>query len=209
MKKRAINILLLSQNRVVQELVKIALKAYKDTNLEIIDRAKTPKLDRYDVILEEDHFFKEIQDLGLEHLLVQRYILLGDPKLTPEDTPYDIVIPKPFLPEDIKRVLTKEAKKETPKEESIQDFLEDEGIGFQNETQMLDEEDLKYIRSLLDGELMEESSIEVPIETKKINKMNIDTDNFFELLKHFQDKRCKKLLQGATINISIEFPKDK
>ncbi len=209
-KKKSMNILLLSKNRVVQELVKLAIKSYPNSNLEIIDQVKTPKFDRYDVILEEDNFLKEIENLGLEHLLVQRYILLGNLSLLEKDNPYDIVIKKPFLPKDIKRAIEDNTKEETLEDETINDFLQDEGIEF-DENQMLDEADLKYIRSFLDGEIIEDESYDKKEEliATEDKKLDIDIDDFFELMKYLQNKKCKKVLQGATINISIKFPKDK
>ncbi len=198
-------ILLLSRNRVVQELVRLGLRPIKGVELEILDRPEPPASDRYDLILEEDRFVEEIREIGIDHLLAGRRILLGDPSGLPDRSGFDAVISKPFLPADIQKVLQSEPDDKTGHErESIRDFLEEERLRFDEETEILDEEEIRRIRRLLEGEI-EEPSSEM---TFNPSEQTLDVETFLELIERFRSKKLKKLLRGATIRISIEFPEE-
>ena len=160
-------ILLLSRNRVVQELVRLGLHPIKGVELEILDRPEPPASDRYDLILEEDRFVEEIREIGI--------VLQSEPD-----------------------------DKTCHERESIRDFLEEERLRFDEETEILDEEEIRRIRRLLEGEI-EEPSSEM---TFNPSEQTLDVETFLELIERFRSKKLKKLLRGATIRISIEFPEE-
>ena len=198
-------ILLLSRNRVVQELVRLGLRQIEGAELEILDRSEPPASDRYDLILEEDRFVEEIREIGIDHLLAGRRILLGDSSAVPDRSGFDAVISKPFLPADIQKALRGEPAGEArPERESIRDFLEEERLRFDEETEILDEEEIRRIRRLLEGEI-EEPSSEMAFSP---SEQTIDAETFLELIEQLRGKKLKKLLRGATIRISIEFPEE-
>ena len=200
-------ILLLSRNRVVQELVRLGLREIEGARLDILDRTEPPASDRYDLILEEDRFAEKYEKIGIDHLLAGRRILLGDPSLVPEGhLPFDAIIPKPFLPADIPKALLDEpSEKRAPAGESIRDFLEEEGLGLEEEgTEILDEGEIRRIRRLLEGEI-EEPSSEMTLSP---SEQTIDAESFLELVERLRSKKLKKLLQGATVRITIEFPEE-
>jgi hypothetical protein len=199
-------ILLLSRNRVVQELVRLGLRQIEGARLEVLDRPEAPASDRYDLILEEDRFLEGAGEIGIDHLLAGRRILLGDPSLLPERSSFDAVIPKPFLPADIRKAILEEpAEEKRPEQGSIRDFLEEEGLDPAGEsTEILDEEEIRRIRRLLEGE------IEEPVAQMRREpaEQTIDAETFLELVERFRSKKLRKLLRGATIRLSIEFPEE-
>lgn len=200
-------ILLLSRNRVVQELVKLGVRETGGAELEIVDGTAVPLSDHYDLILIEDRFAKGLGEIGIEHLLAERRILLGDPSFLAEEGHFDAIIPKPFLPADIRQTLLREkpAEESVPRRTSIREFLEDEGVGSERgETEILDEEEIRRIRRLLEGEI-EESVARTEIEA---SEQRIDAETFLELIERFRGKKLRKILRGATIRISIEFPEE-
>ena len=199
-------ILLLSRNRVVQELVKLGVREIEGAYLEIVDRLEAPDAGRYDLILEEDRFVNGAEEIGIDYLLAGRRILLGDPSGVSERSRFDAVIPKPFLPSDIQKVLRQEAGEEfSPERGSIREFLEEEGVSMdEEETEILDEAEIRRIRRLLEGEI-EESAARMEIEP---SEQRIDAETFLELIERFRGKKLRKILRGATIRISIEFPEE-
>ncbi|WP_292658219.1 hypothetical protein [Nitratifractor sp.] len=198
-------ILLLSRNRVVQELVRLGLREIDGAELEIVNGAQGPASDHYDVILEEDRFLEGFGEIGIDHLLAGRRLLLGDPSLLPEESRFDAVIPKPFLPADIQKALRlKPIEENRPERENIRDFLEEEGVTPEESTEILDEEEIFRIRRLLEGEIDEP----VAQMQSEAAEQTIDAETFLELVERFRSKKLKKLLRGATIRLTIEFPEE-
>ncbi len=199
-------ILLLSRNRVVQELVRLGLRQIEGARLEVLDRPEALTSDHYDLIFEEDRFLEGLGEIGIDHLLAGRRILLGDPSLLSDPQRFDAVIPKPFLPADIQKALLQDPSEEgAVGQESIRDFLEEEGLSPDGEgTEILDEEEIRRIRRLLEGEI-EESASEMGRESAE---QTIDVETFLEMLERFRSKKLKKILRGARIRLTIEFPEE-
>ena len=198
-------VLLLSQNRVVRELVKLGVKEVPGAELEIADGADLTAADRYDLILVDDRILKG-KEVGLEHLLAARRVLLGEE--TGSET-FDTIIAKPFLPEDIRRLLERKVlEPEEQKREGLHGFFEEETA-----PEVLDEEELRRIRQLLDGEAEikpEEESLPAPLKNESWEDPGgvYSFEAFLELLQRQKIKRLKKLLGGATVEIKIHFPKE-
>ena len=198
-------VLLLSRNRVVQELVRMGSRELPDLELEVLGELSGLKHDRYELLLVDERFAGEAE---LEHLLVQRRVLLGDPEGV-EAEAYDLVLPKPFLPRDIRGLLeagTPEEREERWEETAPLDLAELEENGV---TEVLDEEEIRRIRALLDSEEAPEA-VEKAIEpaATKGTSGSLSAEELFDLLERLKVKKLRKLLRGATIHLSIQFPED-
>ncbi|ADV45449.1 hypothetical protein [Nitratifractor salsuginis] len=198
-------VLLLSRNRVVQELVKLGLRGLDAVELEIPEPRSLPRYDRYDLVFEEDHYAEELRALGLEHLLASRRILLGEMVEPAEKEFYDRIIPKPFLPEDIREAVlhTEEEAEAFDEEVPLNSFA---GIEEETETEVLDREEILRIRRLLEGEMESEASSE-PEETVG-RRDSYDFEEFLDLLERCKVKKLRQLLQGSRIHLTIEFPEE-
>ncbi len=197
-------VLLLSRNRVVQELVRMGSRGVPELELEVLGELSGLKHDRYELLLVDERFAGAKE---LEHLLVRRRVLLGDPERA-EAEAYDTVLSKPFLPRDIRRLLEEEPEEEEEPWEELS--LSDPGETGDGElTEVLDEEEIRRIRALLDGEEIDETPGSIPesVSAERESK-TLSADELFELLERLKVKKLRKLLRGATIHLSIQFPED-
>jgi hypothetical protein len=201
-------VLLLSRNRVVRELVKLGLRGVESLELEIPEPGSLPRYDRYDLVFEEDRYAEELQLLGLEHLLASRRILLGERGAPAEKDRYDRIIPKPFLPEDIRAALSEAEESESPDTEESLDAFAEIGGGSEAETEVLDREEILRIRRLLEGEVESEAAPEPAEVSVGAQRDFYDFDEFLELLERCKVKKLRQLLQGSRIHLTIEFPEE-
>jgi hypothetical protein len=189
----------------------LGLREIDEIELEILDRGEPPAYDRYDVIVEEDHFAGSSQsEEGMEHLLASRRILLGDSSQVSSPVNYDEILSKPFLPEEIRSAVLGEIAEQEPlpSEESLEHFLE-EGEGERGGTKILDEGEIQRIRRLLEGEMEEEMEKSPAASPKEaLHRASYDVDEFVELLERCKIKKLKRLLRGSRIHITIEFPEE-
>jgi hypothetical protein len=197
--------------------VKLGLREVGEIELEIPDKGELPEHDRYDVILVEDHYAESLQTEGLEHLLASRRILLGEVSETPLVAAYDTILPKPFLPEEIRSAVLGEDDEEEPSlvRESLENFVA-KSEETQEGTEILDEEEIRRIRRLLEGEMeeeMERGPMTPPQEAlhqkKALHQASYDVEEFMELLEKCKIKKLKRLLRGGRIHITIEFPEER
>jgi hypothetical protein len=196
-------VLLLSRNRVVQELVRMGSRELPGLELEVLGELSGLKHDRYELLLVDERFEGEGE---LEHLLVQRRVLLGDPERA-EAEGYDTVLPKPFLPRDIRRLLEVEAPEEERWE--AEERLAFADLEREAETEVLDGEEIRRIRALLDSEESDETEMEKSERSPGGEEVrSLSVDELFELLEGMRPKKLRKLLRGATIHLSIHFPED-
>jgi hypothetical protein len=198
-------VLLLSRNRVVQELVKLGIKGKKELRLEIADSLSEVRGDRFDLLLADDQLAEKAHVEELEHLIVGRRVLLGNAEGDIAEG-YDAVLSKPFLPRDIEKLLGEGIDFDVEnEEEDLREFLEEELVPG---TEVLDEEEIRRIRRLLD-----EGTVETPEkeaagedETPSSEARSYDLESLLEMLERVKPKQLRKLLRGATVHIRIEFP---
>jgi len=190
-------ILLLSRNRVVQELVKLAVREMEGVELEIAEEPEALREDRYQALLADDRFDDPSMLEALDHLMIERKVLLGEySPLHPKER-YDVRVAKPFLPREIRQALQGESPK----------------------TRVLDEEEIWQIRELLDeAEERQEAPAEseggfFPLSAEKEqatthSPMEMSPEELLELLEHLGTKKVRKLLKGARISIEIHWPEE-
>jgi len=208
-KESGMRVLLLSRSRVVQELVKLGIKSLETVELEIVEEPSELQGDRYDLLLLDDGYLREFSAPEADHLIVGRRVLLGREERDAEA--WDRVLPKPFLPGDIREILVEESPEPEEEEADLEAFLREE-LEREKETAVLDGEEIRRIRSLLDespeeqpsGELSDLPEPEVSPERDRAYSV----DEILDLLERVKVKKLRKVLQGATIRISIEFPEE-
>jgi len=202
-------VLLLSRNRVVQELVKLGSGALEEIELEIVAEPSELKGDRYDLILLDERYIQEKGAEAWEHLIAGWKVLLGSGGTDGTAERFDEVLEKPFLPGDIRRLLERSVpvpaeSEETSELDDFIAFLNEEEAEESVETEVLDREELLRIRCLLNEAEPEESLPEPTVETKR----GYELEEFLELLERSKVKKLKKLLRGARIHVTIEFPEE-
>jgi hypothetical protein len=201
-------ILLLSRNRVVQELVKLGIGDAEGAELEIAGGASELRGDRYDLLLLDDRLFRESGSEIREHLIAGYKVILGDPGDRSLSELFDGIVPKPFLPGDVRKVMEEAFTSERPEraeDEGLAAFVEEEaGV-----TEVLDEEEIRRIRRLLNDE--PEATEEGREDSDGAALLSGESYRFEELMALLEEskvKKLKKLLRGARIHISIEFPEE-
>jgi hypothetical protein len=199
-------ILLLSRNRVVQELVKLGIKGREEIRLEIADSLSEVRGDHFDLLLADDQLAERVHGEELEHLIAGRRILLGKAGGSVAEG-YDAVLGKPFLPGDIERLLGQRIDLELEEEEDLREFLEGE---LASGTEVLDAEEIQRIRQLLDEGTAETPEQEEEREPRKRpgEERSYDVESLLEMLERVKPKQLRKLLRGATVHIRIEFPEE-
>jgi len=190
-------VLLISRNRVVQELVKLAVKEMEDLELEFAEDPDGLQGDRYDVLLMDDQIKDPAMLEGMEHLIAERRVLLGEYSERHPEEEYDTRVAKPFLPREIRRALRKDS----------------------GGTRVLDEEEVWQIRQLLEG--VEEEEEQIPEEPEQgffpLSSEEEEPDGsaavmrpeeLIALVERLGTKKVRKLLKGARISIEIHWPEE-
>jgi hypothetical protein len=200
-------VLLLSRNRVVQELVKLGSGGVDGIELEIASLPSEVLRDRYDLLLLDGRYLREEGPKIWEHLMVGQTVLLGDPREQELAEHFDTVLTKPFLPGDIRTILEEHSVAEAEADEerdTLSEFLEETLEREEAESEVLDAEELRRIRRLLNEEEPETDISEVSTS----GSAGLDIDEFLELLEGTKMKKLRKLLRGARIHVTIEFPEE-
>jgi hypothetical protein len=206
----SMRVLLLSRSRVVQELVKLGIGGVESAVLEIAEEPARIAGDRYDLLLLDDRFAREFASLEIGHLLTGDRVLLGSAEGVDPEV-YDRVLEKPFLPADIRALASGvgDPAEEVDVEEDLREFLTGELAAAESEeTEVLDREEIRKIRALLDGG--ESEDFEVPEEraTPVREAAAYRADELLDLLERIKTKKLRRLLRGATIRIEIDFPEE-
>jgi len=206
---KRMKILLLSRNRVVKELVKLAVREL-EASMETAEELPSVRGDRYDVLLADETAIdisrlRELDDL----LLVQRRVLLGN---RPADAGkyFEVCISKPFLPDDIVRAIRGERGDGSGKKgEKRSGFSGKTAAGRPEEkqTRILDPEEIETIQRLLDEEIFpEDSGAREEGLGEESSTVSMDAGRLIELLEKMKTSKLRKLLKGAEITLKIRFP---
>jgi len=194
-------ILLVSRNRVVQELIKLALKDIEALELEVIDKVDTPRYEKYDLIFEEDYQVLENRILDLERIEASKRILLGDIDRV-EKVNYDYIVTKPFLPSDIRRAIDRIDESKSLDSKTQEVLSKNQELKAEIETEILDRDEVMLIRRLLEDEFETDKPFK---EMEQNSRISLDIEEFLRLLKECKVKKLRQFLKGARINIEIEF----
>lgn len=206
-------ILLLTHNHVVREFVSLAADK-SGAELDFVESISSVDWDSYDMFFVDDR----------RDYLSQSYSMIGDltnctsvllyNEENATHSNFDITIKKPFLPSDIQAVI------------SNMDAYMDTSLDVNNKTpyheQILNLSDIDEIKGLLDDD-EEPQDLMVPSETlaeriKRSIDLNTDLKNnnsasteekLLESITTMEPKKIRKLLAGASVTISIKFPKEK
>ena len=208
-------ILLLSRNRVVREMVRMAARE-AGAELESVGAIGEVEGDRYDLLLMDASSSEERSLEALqEHLLVARKGVIASEE-NGEHEGFDFTVPKPFLPSDILRVIRESTLSEAAAEEkemTLGMFLsgrEDLGRGkAEMPTHVLDGDEISKILTLLEEtEESSQSGMGATFAEPDRQKVELrqDSEEWIDRLFSMKPKRLKKLLAGAEVTITIRFP---
>jgi len=216
------NVLLLTHNRTVEEMISLAFREQESLQLNHGDDAGMVGGD-YDVVIVDDTFphLHEVWQMT-QKSKIRNTVLLAQRGSLVED-PFDHRITKPFLPEEItslmlriqdeaasessETALKKKKKKKKKKKSPGQKK-------FKAETEVLNLEEIETIKTLLEEEGLEivhEEELAQKVlsdeESHNLTSANQEPD-LLEALRTMKPKKIRKLLKGAQISIKIRFPGD-
>jgi hypothetical protein len=177
------DILLLSQNRIIVEFVKIASQRL-GAKLEVSREFDSTLEGSFDAVVVDEHFsILPCQEL-ISKIDYKKSILLSSGEKIENNCNY--YIKKPFLPNDIVRVLALDSRA-------------DEGL---DESPILSIKEVESIKSLLDQTDKE------PTTSKKEEKISIEPNLFVDTICSIGADKLKEILKGSKITITIDFKGD-
>ncbi len=224
--------MLLSHNNTVQGMVSLAIHPLEDTLLDTFESMEEVVDDHYDWLLVDDTIPMYQESLALaKRLNIQHTVLLYHPENI-DNVGFDIYIQKPFLPEEIRQLITEnnsqdlqlsgidnKNKPTNTKNEKRKKMKKNKAKEDTSSTQILNLDEIETIKALLeeDGlEIVAEDELadtvlsEENTKKKKKRQKKKEKDLNNELLKaliQMKPKKIRKLLKGARVKIEITFPK--
>ena len=204
-------ILLLSQNQVVRDMVRLAISDMK-VSLEVAESMEEIKHDRYDMLLVDELFAEKrlIREIPKKLLIKESVLLAG---FSDENRKFfDKILKKPFLPKDIRVMIEKNMAKleEEPEEEeefTLEYFLNEEEKESPEES-IFDPEDIAEIRKLLNEEDADISDENIQEEQTENFGTDLEGTLSLETILKMNPKKIRKILKGAEITIRIHFPEN-
>ena len=184
------NILLINTNPVVSRLISLCLRD-DDIVLEEVTDVNSVVQDRYDIVFVDDAFcIDDLKDI-LSNFMIRKKVFLSSKNSNEESVNYfDEVIRKPFLPSQITSVIESLNEVENETVETVPEHfifpLSTEKNTIENEaerdkterddpkeTEVLDSNELKRIKALLEDDDLEFEPIDIEddldYETRKVN----------------------------------------
>ena len=193
-------ILLISRNRVVQEIIKIAAKKIS-ADFKTQDSIESLKKDSYYdwVFCDETTGLCDKRSLP-ENIVSAKTVCLHSKEYIP-DGRFDFYIEKPFIPLDIVELI--ESNKKASEKAS--------------DTKVLDYDEIEKIKSLLESgdtesalDIFDSGEEEFTLfNDDKEELISLDAEDLIDKIYSMKPKKLKRLLAGAEVTISIKFPKAK
>ena len=207
-------ILLLSRNRVVKEMVRLAVEEAR-AQLECASKIDEIEGDRYSLLLVDSALLGELRLEDLEeHLLIGRKGVIASEEDTPGEE-FDFRLSKPFLPSDILRIIDGNAFENAENEEEER-WEDSSDVSARSEergpssTRILDRDEISKILDLLEETQSSAPSEAAPLLPEAmIQESQEEGREWIDRLLSMKPKRLKKLLKGAEVTITIRFPGEK
>ena len=208
------NVLLLSRNHTVSEMVALAFRDRGGDRLVVAEGMDAVTEGEYDIMIVDDTLpgYQEARDwadrLGITHtvLLSQMGSL--------EHPGFERRIRKPFLPSEIESLVEEyaqvsKASKKQKKKKKKNKSKREKKKRFQAETEVLNLDEIETIKTLL-----EEDGLEIVHEEELAEKMLKEHkgeekdrhDALIRALRKMKPRNIRKLLKGASVKIEITFP---
>jgi flagellar motility protein MotE (MotC chaperone) len=217
-------VLLLSHNNTVQGMISLALHSVDHVSLVMSDVLQDVVDDNYDCVFVDDTISMYHESLALAKRLNSKCtVLLYQPGNTMLDG-FDILISKPFLPDEITRLIKNymeseperfhlQPKKKSDKKKPKKKLKKMKKKNKRSKSNILNLNEIETIKALLEEDGLEIVHEEELAETvlsqdhsAESGKNNIK-DELLETLQKMKPKKIRKLLRGAEVKISITFPK--
>ncbi len=204
-------LLLISKNRVVKEMFRIAT-TNDDFELYLAERLEDIDIDRFNFLfIDEDILNQTDINQIRDNFMIEHTVLISSARSTPPSYIKNI-LKKPFLPSDILSIIQNrdDSKESEEKTITLKSFLEEKV-----ESNVLNIEDIKQIRELLDDDTIEPeaeaflSNWQPGSEDKECIKVDLKAKEILKLLKDIKPKQLKKLLKGSKITITIDFKENR
>lgn len=160
------HILLININPVVSRLINLCVRE-DNIDLEEVDNIGAVSRDKYDVIFVDEASFVDEMKKVLENLMVRKKVFLSSrDEVGDEGKLFDSIIKKPFLPSQITEVFESIEKEETAEQitefpsifplsndmQDNDDLEESEDEAAEEDTKVLDPNEIDRIKALLDME---------------------------------------------------------
>jgi len=184
------NILVISYSSIVMELLRLI---FKDDNIESEHSKSTDntKYDSYDIIFIDDstlNLKENIEDIK-SNFSYKKLVLIG--KIDNEDL-VDSIVKKPFLPQDIKDILS-DIENESNTKSAIK-------------TNILDPNEILRIKELMAlDDSNDENTIFLLEQKRDVTLKNKSAKEFLYECRGLTKKELKKLLKDAKISIKIRY----
>ncbi len=205
-------------------MISLAIHNIKDAVLDIAESIEEIPAQEYDWVLVDDTVPMYQESLSFSKKLSSSHtVLLYHPENKATEG-FDILIAKPFLPDEIRQSI--ENHRETPPSTSEKSKINGEKADKKKvkmktdktQTQVLNLEEIETIKALLeeDGlEIVHEEELANTVlseehkATKKKKKQKRDPQQeLIDAILKMKPKKIRKLLKGAKVTIKIKFPED-
>ena len=205
------NVLLLSRNHTVSEMVALAFRDKDRARLIVAEGPNVVVDDVYDVLIVDDALegYREALDLA-ERLGIGHTVLLSQMGAT-EDLGFEHRISKPFLPSEIETLIGGYIEENKASKQPKKKRSKKKKKSFRSEAEVLNLEEIDMIKSLLEEEgleiVNEEELAEKVLDDTSVKEEDItQNEALLEALRTMKPKKIRKLLKGATVKIEITFP---
>jgi len=178
-------ILLINENSSVSKLMNLTAEKY-DYFLDEIKNIDEIDDKKYDIVFIDDEVDVDLEDIK-KRTKCDELVLIGSKGVEkPEE--YKYMLSKPFLPNDFKEIVeninllkkTDEeimASEELPEEIDLDDDLKIEDLENNNETEVLDKEDIDEVKGLLEDNENEENPVDESSEDENNQDENENVEN--------------------------------
>ncbi len=225
-------VLVLSTNRTVSDMVALALASMPTVELLHVHEVNHALISEIDVILVDDRVPEYRTQLnGLTREGAPITVLLHHAHGEVDPT-FDLYVPKPFLPSEIREIIEECAHKRVqrdeknpplihantapsspPKTRKKKKKIKQKGHQPKHraETEVLNLDEIETIRSLLDEdglEIVPEAKLAEKMIEEHDGKVTPHRDPLTEAFTQMKPKKMRRLLKGATVRIEITFPGD-
>jgi len=181
-------VLLCTKNHVVREFVELVTDRMGG-DLKVLDSVENERIEEYDFVLLDDRgACLEVSEVFLRERVNTVTVVLYMQERA-EHQNFDVALKKPFLPSDIENILRNKVEAHPV------------------EQQILNIQDIDEIKQLLDSE-----EIEIIPEEDLADELDLSSSSlgepFLEAMMQMDVRKIRQILQGAEVQITIQFPKE-
>jgi hypothetical protein len=223
----SMRVMLLTQNRTVQEMIGLAIREIEGVDLIVYESIQNVRGGRYDMMIVDDAFGELKKALPLaKHLAIPiKTLLSNDP--SPRKDGFDHRIKKPFVPDEIRLFIQERKsdllahpppqraqKRAAPTKQTVttpQTPPKASPQSSKTAARVLDPNEIDTIKRLLEEEglhVVGETTQKDTTNQSRMRSKRPDGDALVHALSSMKPKALRQLLKGATVHIQITFPEN-